>query len=60
MVTKGGRSGRDKLGFGIIIHTVLYTEEINNKVLLCSTWNYIHYPVSNHNGKEYEKEHAYV
>ena len=25
------------------------------KVLLCSTGNYIQYPVINHNGKEYEK-----
>ena len=25
----------------------------NNKVLLCSTGNYIQYPVINHNGKEY-------
>ena len=28
---------------------------INNKVLLCSTGNYIQYPVIDHNGKEYEK-----
>ena len=26
---------------------------INNKVLLYGTENYIHYPVINHNGKEY-------
>ena len=29
--------------------------EINNKVLLQSTGNYIQYPVINHKGKEYEK-----
>ena len=31
---------------------------INNMVLLCSTGNYIQYPVVNHNGKEYEKEYT--
>ena len=30
---------------------------INNKVLLCSTGNYIQYPVINHQGKEYEKNY---
>ena len=25
-----------------------------------STWNYIKYPVINHNGKEYEKEYIYI
>ena len=33
---------------------------INNKVLVCSTGNYIQYLVINHNGKEYEKEYIYV
>ena len=33
----------------------LYIEWINNNVLLYSTGIYIHYPVINHNGKEYEK-----
>ena len=32
----------------------------NNKVLLCSTGNYIQYSVTNHNGKEYEKEYIYI
>ena len=32
-------------------------EWINNRILLCSTRNYIQYPVINHNGKEYEKEY---
>ena len=32
---------------------LLYTEWINNKVLLYSTENYIQYPTINHNGKEY-------
>ena len=42
--------------FGISRCKLLYIEWINNKVLLCSTGNYIQYPVINHNGKEYEKE----
>ena len=39
---------------------LLYLECINNKVLLCSTGNYIQYPVVNHNGKEYEKNGLYM
>ena len=31
-----------------------------NKVLLCSTGNYIQYPKKNYNGKEYEKEYIYI
>jgi len=34
----------------------IYTEWINNKILLYSTGNYIQYPEINHNGREYEKE----
>ena len=35
--------------------------QINNKVLLYSTGNYIQYPVIDHNGKEYEKRmYVYV
>ena len=32
----------------------IYIGWMNNNVLLYSTRNYIHYPVTNHNGKEYE------
>ena len=46
--------------FEIIKRKLLYTGWINNKVLLYSTGNYIQYHVINNNGKEYEKEHAYV
>ena len=35
---------------------LLHIEEINSKVLLYGTGNYIQYLVINHNGKEYEKE----
>ena len=41
--------------FGINRCKLLYIGWINNKVLLYSTGNYIQYPVTNHNGKEYEK-----
>ena len=46
----GGGMGWD---FGISICKLLYMEWINNKVLLCSTGNYSHYPVIIHNGEEY-------
>ena len=61
MVAKGevGGGGMD-WEFGISRCKLLYIEWINNKVLLYSTWNYIQYPVINHNGKEYAKECIYV
>jgi len=37
-----------------------YIEWIKNKGLLCSTGNYIQYPVINHNGKEYFKKNIYI
>ena len=40
------------------IHTTIY--KINNKDLLCSTGNYIHYLVIIYNGKESEKEYIYI
>ena len=39
---------------------ILYIGWINNKVLLYSTGNYIQYPVTNHSGKEYEKEYKKI
>ena len=42
--------------FGIRRYKLLYIKQINKKVLLYSTGNYIQYPVINHNGKEYEKD----
>jgi len=39
------------------IHTTIY--KINNKDLLYSTGNYIHYLVIIYNGKESEKEYTY-
>ena len=49
----GGGQGRVGMGVGISRCKLLYVEWIDNKVLLCSTGNYIQYPVINHNGKEY-------
>ena len=46
--------------FGTSRGKLLHTGWINNKVLLCSTRNYIQYPVTNHNGKEYEEEYTYI
>ena len=37
--------------FGVSRCKLLRIEWINNKVLLCSTGNYIQYPIINHNGK---------
>ena len=45
-----GRDGVD-WAFGISRGKLLYLEWIKNKVLLCSTGNYIQYPVINHKGK---------
>ena len=52
-----GESGLD-WEFGISGYKLVYTEWINNKVLLCNTGSYcvaqdIQYPMINHNGKEY-------
>ena len=55
-----GERGRGGMGWEFGISrcklSILYIEWINNKVLLYSTGNFIQYPVTNHNGKEYEKE----
>ena len=48
-----GGGGGMEWEFGVSRHKLLYTEWINNKVLLYSTGNYIQYPVINHNSKEY-------
>ena len=52
-----GGWGKDEWEVGVSKCKLLYTERINNKVLLYSTGNYIQYPMINHNGKEYEKEY---
>ena len=61
MVAKGeGAGGQMKWELGISRYELLYIGWINNKVLLCSTGNYIQYLMINHNGKEYKKEYIYV
>ena len=61
MVTKGERDQRDKVGVpGISRYKLLHIKQINNKLLLYSTGNYIQCPLINHNGKEYEKEYVYI
>ena len=58
---QGGEAGGGKdWEFGISRCKLVYIRWINNKVLLYSTGNYIHYPVINHNGKEYKKECVYI
>ena len=51
-----GVGGGIEWEFGISRCKLLYTEWINNKVLLYSTVNYIQYVVISHNGKEYFKK----
>ena len=42
--------------FGISKCQLLDIGCTNNKILLCSTGNYIQYPVINHKDKEYERD----
>ena len=39
--------------FGVGRRKLLYLEWINKKLLMCSTGNYIQYPIINYKGKEY-------
>ena len=55
-----GAGGGMEWEVGVSRCKLLYIEQINNKVLLYSTGNYIQYPVINHNGKEYEKEYICI
>ena len=47
-------------GFGISRYKLLYLEFINNKVLLCTTGNYIQCPVINLNEKNIKKEYICI
>ena len=59
VVAKGEEGGRGTdWEFGVGRCKLLHLEWINSKVLLCSTGNYIQYPVVNH--KEYFKKCLYV
>ena len=46
--------------FGISRGKLLQIGWINNRMLQYGTGNYIQYPVTNHNGKEYKKEYMHV
>ena len=54
-----GRRGRD-WEFGVSRDKLLHIGWIDNKFLLHSTGSYVQNPVTNHNGKEYEKEHIFI
>ena len=56
----GGSWGGMEWEVGVSRCKLLCIEWINTKVLLCSTENYIHYPMIKHNGKEYEKEYICI
>ena len=61
MVTKGERGVRDKLGVcDEPTYTTMYIKQINNKVLLYSTGNYIQYLIITYNGKKSKKEYTYI
>ena len=60
VVTKGEGSGRGLTWEFEISRCKLTCIEWINKVLLCSTRNYIQYPVIKNSGKEYEKECIYI
>ena len=51
----GCGGGGKEVEFATNRYKLLYTEWINNTVLLYSIGNYIQYPVINHSRKEYEK-----
>ena len=46
--------------FGVSRYTLFSIEWMGNKVFLYTTGNCIHYPGTNHNGKEYKKEKVFV
>ena len=58
--TYGCQRGREEEAinqeFGINLHILLYTKQINNKDLFYNTGNYIQYFIIIYNGKESEKE----
>ena len=55
----GGAAGGIDWEVGASRCKLLYTGWVNNKILLCSTGNYIQYPVISHNGKECKRECIY-
>ena len=59
VVAKGEGGGEGSTGVQEAADTN-YITYMNSKALQYSTGNYIQYPVTNHNGKEYEKEYIYI
>ena len=53
----GGGGGGEDGEVGVSRGRLAYTGWVNNEVLLCSRGNSIRYPVTHHDGKEYEKEY---
>ena len=49
-------SGEINQEFVMNRYTPVYIKQLNNKVLLYSTENCVQYPITSHNGKEYEKQ----
>ena len=61
LVAKGEEvEGRVEWKAGVSRCKLLYTEWINNKVLLYSTENYIQYPMINSNWKEYIQNNVHI
>ena len=56
---RGDRGGKEWEWNGISRGKLLYIGWINSKVILYSTGNYIQYSVTNHHGKEHEKEYIF-
>ena len=54
VIAKGRKGWSGRLGFARC--KFLYTQWMNNKVLLCSTENYVQYSTIKNNGKEYFKK----
>ena len=52
--------GKDKLGVGIDIYTLIYIKQITNKNLLYSTGHFTQHSVMTSMGKESKKEWIYV
>ena len=55
VVAEGRGSGGEERELGVSRHKLLYTERMNNKVLLYNTEDYIQYALINDNSKEYNK-----
>ena len=55
VVAEGRGLGGEERELGVSRRKLLYTERMNNKILLYSTEDYIQYALINDNSKEYNK-----